>query len=194
MRCWQLPHGKQPHGPCGDPPASREAGRAHQGPPQPAKAFFASSRIRGFLLPLVLPGFWPNSLGTTNAKETALPSHFLPCTPEFLSAGPHHPGSDPLPHPSLTSCRPISLLRRRNPIPDSQSHISQDPGAPAPPQTPERVSDAALVTGSSGNRVGAGCWGGVGGARATSFPLGAPVRPVLPQLQELEQPGPRPGP
>lgn len=50
--------------------------------------------------------------------------------------------------------------------------------------------------GSSGNRVGgAGCWGGVGGARATSFPLGAPVRPVLPQLQEeLEQPGHRPGP
>lgn len=38
-------------------------------------------------------------------------------------------------------------------------------------------------------------WGGVGGARGTSFPLGAPVRPVLPQLQEeLEQPGPRPGP
>ena len=34
---------------------------------------------------------------------------------------------------------------------------------------------------------------GVGGARATSFPLGAPP-PVLPQLQELEQPGPSPVP
>ena len=37
---------------------------------------------------------------------------------------------------------------------------------------------------------GAGCWGGVGGARVTSFPPGAHLPSPLQLQEELEQPGP----
>uniref|UniRef100_A0A5F8AIC7 Sialophorin n=1 Tax=Macaca mulatta TaxID=9544 RepID=A0A5F8AIC7_MACMU len=69
---------------------------------------------------------WPNSLGTTNAKETTLPSHLLLYTLEFSGSYSHHPPLSPA-IPSITPSIPFL----------SQEPVIQipDPALPCLPQS-----------------------------------------------------------
>lgn len=99
--------------------------------------------------------------------------------PHLLSAGSHHPGSDPLPYPSLTSCCPISLLRRKTPDPRFSAPPQLRPQRPCTTSDPGKSKrcrsghKAAVgtecVCGGGGQDAGVG---GVGGARPLPFPLG----------------------
>ena len=128
-----------------------EKSRAHQGFHTACKGFHCPSQSRGLPLALVLPGSswgrrsvslgcWPNSLGTSKAKETTFPSHLLLHTPWFSSMHFHHPCSGTYPYPSFTACHPIFQRRPGNP-----HSRPRPPSPPASAETPEPRSSSQTL-------------------------------------------------
>lgn len=133
---------------------------------------------------------WPNSLGTTNAKETTLPSHLLLLrTLEFSGSYSHHSLLSPA-IPSITPSIPFL----------SQEPVIQipDPALPCLPQVSPRPPDTLLAPEGAGHGAvfaqqlwEQGGWGRMEGwvgwvePGPTSFPLGALSSPVLPQPREV---------